>query len=110
MEITDVSLKAGNKLTNDYIKGEKQALSFFHYNIHEKDVYEKRLADVQKQSYPREQLAEYLLDFNKRYGASSKTIENIEKLKDIGIDYISSGALTHSAKILDLSLKNLHRI
>lgn len=38
------------------------------------------------------------------------TKENIEKLKDIGIDYISSGALTHSAKILDLSLKNLHRI
>ncbi|KAI4451756.1 putative nicotinate-nucleotide pyrophosphorylase [Eubacterium plexicaudatum ASF492] len=36
------------------------------------------------------------------------TKENIEKLKDLGIDYISSGALTHSAPILDLSLKNLH--
>lgn len=36
------------------------------------------------------------------------TKENIEKLIDYGVDYISSGALTHSAKILDLSLKNLH--
>ena len=36
------------------------------------------------------------------------TKENIEKLKDLGINYISSGALTHSAPILDLSLKNLH--
>lgn len=38
------------------------------------------------------------------------TEENISKLKDIGVDYISSGALTHSAPILDLSLKHLHRI
>lgn len=35
------------------------------------------------------------------------TRENIEKFKDIGVDYISSGALTHSAPILDVSLKNL---
>lgn len=36
------------------------------------------------------------------------TRENIENLVSIGVDYISSGALTHSAPILDLSLKNLH--
>lgn len=38
------------------------------------------------------------------------TKENIERLTDIGVDYISSGALTHSAPILDLSLKNLHAV
>lgn len=38
------------------------------------------------------------------------TKDNIAKLADIGVDYISSGALTHSAPILDLSLKNLHPI
>ena len=38
------------------------------------------------------------------------TLENIQALTDIGVDYISSGALTHSAPILDLSLKNLHAI
>lgn len=38
------------------------------------------------------------------------TEENISKLKDLGVDYISSGALTHSAPILDLSLKHLHRL
>ncbi len=38
------------------------------------------------------------------------TRENIARLVDIGVDYISSGALTHSAPILDLSLKNLHAI
>ena len=38
------------------------------------------------------------------------TKENIAKLTDLGVDFISSGALTHSAPILDLSLKNLHPI
>ena len=35
------------------------------------------------------------------------TGENIARLRDIGIDYVSSGALTHSAPILDLSMKHL---
>ena len=38
------------------------------------------------------------------------TKENIDRLINIGVDYISSGALTHSAPIMDISLKNLHRI
>ena len=38
------------------------------------------------------------------------TRENIDRLVNLGVDYISSGALTHSAPILDLSLKNLHAI
>lgn len=36
------------------------------------------------------------------------TKENIDRLINIGVDYISSGALTHSAPIMDISLKNLH--
>ena len=38
------------------------------------------------------------------------TKENIERIRDIGVDYVSSGALTHSAPILDISMKNLHAI
>lgn len=38
------------------------------------------------------------------------TRENISRLVDLGVDYVSSGALTHSAPIMDLSMKNLHAI
>lgn len=38
------------------------------------------------------------------------TKENIQNIIDIGVDYVSSGALTHSAPILDLSLKNLRPV
>lgn len=36
--------------------------------------------------------------------------ENIESIAGIGVDFVSSGALTHSAPILDLSMKNLHPV
>ena len=38
------------------------------------------------------------------------TKENIARIIDIGVNYVSSGALTHSAPILDVSLKNLHAL
>ncbi len=38
------------------------------------------------------------------------TRENIARIIDLGVDYVSSGALTHSAPILDISMKNLHVI
>ena len=38
------------------------------------------------------------------------TKENVAQLTALGVNYISSGALTHSAPILDISLKNLHAV
>ena len=38
------------------------------------------------------------------------TKDNIARLTGLGVDYVSSGALTHSAPILDISLKNLHPV
>ena len=38
------------------------------------------------------------------------TKENIQKIREIGVDFVSSGALTHSAPILDISMKNLRAV
>ena len=38
------------------------------------------------------------------------TKENIARIREVGVDYVSSGALTHSAPILDISMKNLPAI
>ena len=35
------------------------------------------------------------------------TLERLPQLRDLGVDFVSSGALTHSAPILDISMKNL---
>ena len=47
-------------------------------------------------------------NFVKDYEKMKK--ENIGLLTALGVDYISSGALTHSAPILDISMKNLHAV
>ena len=39
--------------------------------------------------------------------SGNMTRENIQKITKLGVDYVSSGALTHSAPILDLSMKHL---
>lgn len=60
-----------------------------------------------------EQIGEAAKYINKRAKievSGNVTKDNIAKLSDLGVDYISSGALTHSSPILDLSLKNLHSI
>ena len=38
------------------------------------------------------------------------TKENIQNISEIGVDFVSSGELTHSAPILDISMKNLHAV
>jgi nicotinate-nucleotide pyrophosphorylase (carboxylating) len=38
------------------------------------------------------------------------TKENIARIAEAGVNYVSSGALTHSAPILDLSLKNMRAL
>ncbi len=60
-----------------------------------------------------EAMAEAMKIINKKAEvevSGNVTKENIARLADLGVDYVSSGALTHSAPILDLSLKNLHAI
>ncbi|MGX7091260.1 carboxylating nicotinate-nucleotide diphosphorylase [Hutsoniella sourekii] len=43
-------------------------------------------------------------------GSGNMRADNVADYKDLGLDYISSGAITHSAGILDLSMKNLRVI
>lgn len=60
-----------------------------------------------------EQMAEAvaLIDGRAKVEASGNVdAGNIRALADLGVDFISSGALTHSAPILDLSLKHLHMV
>lgn len=60
-----------------------------------------------------EQMAEAvaLIDGRAKVEASGNVdVGNIRALADLGVDFISSGALTHSAPILDLSLKHLRMV
>ena len=51
-----------------------------------------------------------IIDGRAQTECSGNVNENIDHLTSLGVDYISSGALTHSAPVLDISLKNLHAL
>ena len=60
-----------------------------------------------------EQMAEAVRIINGRAEtecSGNVTKENINTIAHLGVDYISSGALTHSAPILDISLKHLKTV
>ncbi|KZB92519.1 bacillithiol biosynthesis cysteine-adding enzyme BshC [Bacillus sp. VT 712] len=107
MEITDVSLSATNKLTEEYIQGSNQAMSYFHYNIHKSDVYKERLHDLKSYTHPREELVEYLTGFNKKLNASNKTLENIEQLRDQDSVVVVGG---QQAGLLTGPLYTIHKV
>lgn len=78
-----------------------------------KDAIEAGAHIIMLDNMTHEQIAEALEYIGGRAEvevSGNVTRENISKLTDLGVDYISSGALTHSSPILDLSLKNLHKI
>ena len=81
---------------------------------HEDDEVEKELTTIVDLGGTVEDVFVY----HKVYGvlraeievSGNVTKENIARLTGLGVDYVSSGALTHSAPILDISLKNLHAV
>ncbi len=78
-----------------------------------KEAVEAKADIIMLDNMTHEQIKEAVDYINKRAEievSGNVTKENIAILTDLGVDYISSGALTHSAPILDLSLKNLHAI
>lgn len=78
-----------------------------------KEAVEAGADIIMLDNMPQEQLREAVAYIDGRAEievSGNVTKENIARLKELGVDYISSGALTHSAPILDLSLKNLHAV
>ncbi len=78
-----------------------------------KDAVEAGADIIMLDNMTTEQLKEAIDFIDKRAEievSGNVTRENIERIRGLGVDFVSSGALTHSAPILDLSLKNLHHI
>jgi bacillithiol synthase len=82
MEIHDISFSSANQLLEGYKRGEEAVTSFFHYNLHDKNIYEQRRSDLAQLTHPREELVAYLSAYNEKYGADEQTLKNILKLKD----------------------------
>lgn len=70
-----------SKLVSDFMDENAAIAGFFEYNHLRSDVFKQRYEDILTKSYKREELCDYLNEFNKKYEASEEVLNNIEKLK-----------------------------
>ncbi|MFK2824902.1 bacillithiol biosynthesis cysteine-adding enzyme BshC [Bacillus sp. B190/17] len=82
MQLESLSVPAINRFASLYLKQEAPVTDFFHYNLSDVNVYEKRAADLQERSYMREPLAACIEAYMKPFIPSEKVAASLEKLKD----------------------------
>ncbi|RSK26931.1 bacillithiol biosynthesis cysteine-adding enzyme BshC [Bacillus sp. HMF5848] len=80
MEFIEIPLSSSNKFIHECYSNDS---GFFQYNVSFlSDCLKERVNDLKSRSFKREQLVEYLLNFNAKYEVSNKTTANIKKLLD----------------------------
>ncbi|HEY9576322.1 MAG TPA: bacillithiol biosynthesis BshC, partial [Pseudobacillus sp.] len=82
MELESLSVPAINRFASLYLKQEAPVTDFFHYNLSDRSVYEKRAADLQARTYMRTSLAACIEAYMKPFTSSKEVIVSLEKLKD----------------------------
>ncbi|MEW5322557.1 bacillithiol biosynthesis cysteine-adding enzyme BshC [Geobacillus thermoleovorans] len=82
MEVREIPLPAATKLAADYIAGAFPAESGFAYAQADDEAFCRRLAHLQRRTYDRNGLADYLHAYHRSFSASAATMANIEKLRD----------------------------
>lgn len=107
MEMVEIPLKISQQITKDYIQGTGSVNRFFDYSESSDQVYQKRMEDLQNQTFPRQELAHYLQGFHKQYDVGSKTIKNIKRLEDKNSLVVIGG---QQAGLLTGPLYTIHKI
>ncbi|HEY9577781.1 MAG TPA: bacillithiol biosynthesis cysteine-adding enzyme BshC, partial [Pseudobacillus sp.] len=82
MELESLSVPAINRFASLYLKQEAPVTDFFHYNLSDRSVYEKRVADLQARTYMRASLAGCIETYMKPFTSSEEVMVSLEKLKD----------------------------
>ncbi|WP_243386721.1 bacillithiol biosynthesis cysteine-adding enzyme BshC [Bacillus kexueae] len=107
MEVYELSLPIKNPFVKDYVQNEGQMDHFFDYCIHDEDVFEKRLKDVKVRTYKRDELAQYLRNYHRKFPQCEATIHNIERLKQKDAVVVVGG---QQAGLLTGPLYTIHKI
>ncbi len=71
-----------NAAASDYVRNDDRISGFFDYPLHDPHTFSRRLEELAKRDFPREQLTDHLLDFNRSLSCGPRTVANIEKLKN----------------------------
>ncbi|WP_169865011.1 bacillithiol biosynthesis cysteine-adding enzyme BshC [Sutcliffiella halmapala] len=81
MNIVELSLPTINKFSSAYLSEKESIHRFFTYNPFSTNTFEQRKNALKHRSFKREELADHLINFNKKYQADEKTLHNIERFR-----------------------------
>ncbi|OCA83921.1 bacillithiol biosynthesis cysteine-adding enzyme BshC [Pseudobacillus wudalianchiensis] len=107
MELAALSVPAINRFASLYLKQEAPVTDFFHYNLSDQGVYEKRVADLQARTYMRESLAACIEAYMKPFTSSAEVMASLEKLKDERSAVVIGG---QQAGLLTGPLYTIHKV
>lgn len=108
MEILELSLHSSNQFMNDFVDRKLNVDSFFDYNVHSKEVFQSRAADLKKRSFQREEMSTYLKQYAKRFSDNyQESLKNIERLKHPDSVVVIGG---QQAGLLTGPLYTIHKI
>lgn len=81
MEVKEIILPSINKFASNYVKDLSHMKDFFHYDLKEVKVYEKRYHDLMERSFNRKDLVQTIETYMKKFGLTSEIQNNIDRLK-----------------------------
>ena len=107
MEIKEIVLPSINKFASDYVKSLPQVTDFFHYDVKEVKVYEKRYHDLMERYFNRNELKHTIETYMSKFGMSEEVKMNLELLGQDGSVVVIGG---QQAGLLTGPLYTIHKV
>ncbi|MGN1385120.1 MAG: bacillithiol biosynthesis cysteine-adding enzyme BshC [Bacillus sp. (in: firmicutes)] len=107
MEIKEIVLPSINKFASDYVKGLPQVNDFFHYDVKDVKVYEKRYHDLMERYFNRNELKKTIEAYMNKFGFSEEVRNNLELLERSDSVVVIGG---QQAGLLTGPLYTIHKV
>jgi len=107
MEIKEIVLPSINKFASDYVKSLPHVKDFFHYDVKEVKVYEKRYQDLMERYFNRKELVQTIEAYMRQFGLSEEVQKNLELLQQEDSVVVIGG---QQAGLLTGPLYTIHKV
>ncbi|MBD3106832.1 bacillithiol biosynthesis cysteine-adding enzyme BshC [Bacillus sp. AGMB 02131] len=107
MEIKEIVLPSINKFASDYVKGLPQVNDFFHYDVKEVKVYEKRYHDLMERYFNRNELKQTIEAYMNKFGIREEVRNNLDLLAQDDSVVVIGG---QQAGLLTGPLYTIHKV
>ncbi|MBB2478771.1 bacillithiol biosynthesis cysteine-adding enzyme BshC [Bacillus sp. APMAM] len=107
MDLENIFIPATNRFASLYIEQQKPVKDFFHYDITDQNVFEKRYKDIQSRTFEREKLADCIETYMKNFSLSNEIKESLDKLRQPASVVVIGG---QQAGLLTGPLYTVHKL